>query len=325
MWNASEKRDTNVRREHTAHAICGRFHPSGNWLVTVAGKADELFIWDAHTGKRIEALVAGHHNQWVSNCAFSPDGRELATSGADGLIRVWDFGQRTVRREIVASNRALFTTTYSRDGSEIITGDENGELHVFRCSTGQRRCHVRIGTSAITSLAVSPDGRTLAAGVGKAIALIDYPTCDVRKSFGPCAVGQLAYSPDGELIAVGGEASRDIVVFSTDGEEQYRLPHTCGISGLSFSPDGRLLATWGQDNEFWIWDVERRQLRAEMKGHDFWLSRVEFSPDGNTIATWGLDGTVRWWRAAPPDQPLGQRAELQRMLLLPSTTLVGPS
>jgi WD40 repeat protein len=88
---------------------------------------------------------------------------------------------------------------------------------------------------------------------------------------------------------------------ATDGTILGTLDHAANVLSIDFSPDGHTLVTGDMNHEVQLWDVERRQKRATLRGHEFWVEAVRFSPDGKTIASCSDDGTVRLWRSTPPE------------------------
>ncbi len=107
--------------------------------------------------------------------------------------------------------------------------------------------------------ALSPDGRTLAAVVGKSVAFWDISTGRLTRRFTFIFDMQsLAFAPDGKSLAVGGKDCIARLFDLVSGKESRRFVghqvsndprdiESVGIWGVAFSPDGKELITWGSD------------------------------------------------------------------------------
>ncbi|WP_327581618.1 hypothetical protein OHA25_37345 [Nonomuraea sp. NBC_00507] len=76
-------------------------HPHGKTVLTLAGE-------------RVRTLP--EHNKGITAVAISPDGRTLATGGADGLIRLWNIEHGSMIRSQDVSSGGVAAVAFSTDG-----------------------------------------------------------------------------------------------------------------------------------------------------------------------------------------------------------------
>ena len=157
------------------------------------------------------------------------------------------------------------------------------------------------GTGAVTAVAFSPDGRTLASTSDDGTArLWDVAT---RQQIGqPMTTNDrsvsLAFSPDSMTLATVGEVTGvqlwDVATRHKSGGPLGDKPYARADS-VAFSGDGKTLAIGGDGVR--LWDVAtRRQIGTPLASGPVIL--VAFSADGKTLAIATDDGTVRLWDVA---------------------------
>jgi WD40 repeat protein len=184
----------------------------------------------------------------------------------------------------------------------------------------------------VNSVAFSPDGRTLAAGINNgAVLLWDvadpvHPTAPARPLSGQDGVGPLVFSPDGQILASGsdgsgvndGPAIGNIQLWDlTNPASPVALGQAFTASGevssLAFSPDGRILAS-GSDGTYSSYGAGTIQLwnladptsptavgQSSTDAQGF--NSLAFSPHGRILASGDLGGVVQLWDVADPSRP----------------------
>ncbi len=109
------------------------------------------------------------------------------------------------------------------------------------------------------------------------------------------SVSSVAFSPDGKTLASGSTWEIRLWDVETGQVKHTLTEHSDRVYSVAFSPDGKTLASGSWDNTVRLWDVETGQVKITLTGHSDNVWSVAFSPDGNTLASGGGDGTVLLW------------------------------
>ncbi|NUS13608.1 MAG: DUF4062 domain-containing protein [Streptomyces sp.] len=254
------------------------------------------------------------HTSGVWACAASRDGQLLASTGGDGVVRVWEVRTGHVQHVFAdgagkGMNWACPVDPLGRwvasagDDATITVRSLRGEGDVTRTMTGH--------TGAVRAAAVSPRGDWLAsAGADRLIRLWDVKSGTVRLTLTghtgwirACAAG-----PDGSWLATGGDDGTVRLWHAGDGVLLRTLRgHTGPVRALAVDPQGRWLASGGADGSARVWDVETGEMRLLLNGHTGWIRACAAAADGTWLATAGDDRIVRVWGV---EEDTGLRAEL---------------
>ena len=251
-----------------------------------------------------------HHGAPVSCVAFSPDSLTLASSGENGIIRLWNTTTGEQKLAIKGPGLGPSAVDFSPDGTTLAMSFPFRATALLDIATGEIETTIDRKGGVAAAIAFSPDGDTVATGgddntiiiwessTGKQVRVLESHTNDVR-----C----LDFSPDGKTLASGaGELFGDSEVRLWDltvGQLKTELRgHSGEVYRVVFSPDGKKLMTSASDATVRVWDVERGLLKTSLSGHVHEVHGLAVSSDGQILASGGADLVVRLWKLSTGEQ-----------------------
>jgi WD40 repeat protein len=266
LWDLDGKVDIGTLKSRGAAVNSLAFSPDGTKLAS--GNEDgTIKLWDV--SRRTELATVGACKAGVLTVAFGSDGITLVSESKGEPFMVWDI-----------VNRRLILTFGDNKGHDTsgLALTQDGKTCATVCLTER--------TPILWDLKT---GRKVGTFEGNANYYTPY---------------SIAVSPDGESLATGTWQCDTLVWDVAKHKERLALGRQWNcIVAVAFSPDSRLLATAEGATDFFkpypkakLWDVATGRELGCLSGTKEGFSAVRFSPDGKLLATASYDKKIRMWR-----------------------------
>ncbi len=254
----------------------------------------KITIWNLPSGLKQREFV-GHFA-----LALSPDGRTLATTNWDKVVRMWDIASGQERTVLQGHANIVLTGMFSSDGKLFATGSDDQTVKIWNLVEGLEETSLirswRNASYSVHSVSWTPDHQLLAIAYEDGETHLREPKSrflrGVLKS--GARVRAVRFTQDGRNLVSAGDDGTVRLVDCSAAQTETSLPCQPGIiTSIGFSTDSELLATTNDKNEGRLWRVASGDSMAFPPNQsDQGVCCMAFSPIGRTLAIGRTDGTA---------------------------------
>ncbi len=297
LWNTATGTRQMTWSAGIGQAASLAFSPDGRLLAV--STRDGVLLWN-WTEEADPKPMPGSRTR-AEALTFSPDGRLLATGhGGEAAAELWDVPSRhhmaTLKDQAKRHYRGQMT--FSPDGKTLIVpGNPAKVVEMFDVHTGQLTQSLDAGTIKPRDVAISPNGKYLAAvGSQTAIKLWEMPEARLRSdrfTGHEDSVQEIVYTPDGQQIVTGASDGVIRIWEARTGRPLRVLRCDHWIVGLATSPDGKRIVSCSLDDTVRLWDAQSGREIFRLPGHGRLGGAmhyvVGFDQSGETFLSFGPD------------------------------------
>lgn len=222
--------------------------------------------------------------------AVSADGHTAISGSFDGSAIRWSLGRNTAQ-QVLRFHESAVNAVAIIDSDHEATGGEDGKIAVWRHGNQLPERIFEGHTAPIVSLAVSPDGKTLAsASWDRTVRLWPLSGGDPRVLNGhEQNVNGVAFTSDGKFL-ISASYDATLRIWPAGGGDPLVVTLPTPLNTVAVSSDGEI-ATGGADGRVYFLGLDGKP-RGDIDIANSPVIALAISPDGALVAAAGIRGSV---------------------------------
>ncbi len=169
VWQRDTLKRVFFIKAHKSGSAIAVMSPDNRFLATASSKSSIIKLWDVRSNTRT-SMFRGHNGD-ITDLAYSPDGKYIASSSRDGTVKLWNISNKSIEHTFIGSEKviAFLSLAFSSDGQYLAAGTDQGldAQHFIEVWNIRDKTHLRTLKShdaPISTLHFSKDGQQLASG-----------------------------------------------------------------------------------------------------------------------------------------------------------------
>lgn len=256
----------------------------------------------------VDPAAGPQDDNYIRSACFSPDGQLVATGSEDRKIRVWDVASRSIRHVFEGHKNEIYSLAFSPDGRLLFSGSGDSSVRIWEMENNSCKTVLSIDDqligdngqpvdAGVTSVALSPDGRILAAGsLDNHIRIWDASTGSrLDKLRGhKDSVYSVVFAPDASWL-VSGSLDKTLKIWDLGSihnalnNKQQESSNGGGSANNSPVKEEESQALIPSTSEI------KTNCITTLQGHKDYVLSVAVPPDGNWIVSGSKDRGVSFW------------------------------
>lgn len=303
--------DLENKREHcrlpVKHVHSLAFSTDSRTLITASDDTQIISQWNVAKGEQELELIG--HDTSIVDLQVTPDNEKLISLTSDGRLIEWKLDTLPARKAFIGHRDEIDDIAVSQDGRLVATGARDRTVKLWDAHSGEILIDQTLKGFGVHAVAISRDGRYLAAGsdtvcVWDLISRELVREIPLHPSGGVIEFGvrTLCFAPDCQTLFVGlhrnapdlEKSDGKIVAWNCktwDVVPAWNKVLPEGIWAIEASSDGKRLYTGGTSKMISIWNVQTAE-KLKTLPHPGWVVTMALSPDEKAIAagSWILKG-----------------------------------
>jgi WD40 repeat protein len=270
-------------------------HPTNAFIA--AGTLDSrVFLWNNSDAKVLTSWLA--HAWAVHSVQVHPQGQQLMTAGADGLVKFWALPP--VLPRTMTHPDAVLAAASSFDGKKLYTGCGDKFVRIWDTTKQVMEKQFAGHAGPVTAVAVSSNLQILASGsADNTIRLWNQATAKESAVL-------LAHAAPLTALGINAAGTQMVSASEDSTVKLWALPlvapklftHPDPITCMVLTPDGGKILTGGNDKIIRLWNLTSGAKERDYPGPTLPIVSAAISSNGKSIAAAALDKSVFLWNVA---------------------------